>query len=412
MVIFLFWLAVMAFTLLALGLLLPPLLRTNTGMHRRAIERELVTLKRRLDAGEIDAGTCASERERLSAALLAAVEGVNPPPARILATVLALILPAAALVLYFSVGRPDALDMPAQPTGEADVIPQDLSSAVAGLEARLRENPDDVAGWLLLARSYRAMERFDDFLRATASAYALAPNEPDVLVEQAEALALSTTRRLDGESRRLLEQALAIDGAHQKALWLLGTSEMQAGNHAGAIDYWQRLRALLPEGDSVTAGVDTQIAAAQSRLSGAARAVSGSESSPVTTGAPPAAATNTDTATGPQLLVTVDIDEALKPRLAAGDTLFVFVRSPTGGPPLAIRRIATPTFPVSVTLTQADRMIDGVQIEAGAEVSVGARVSKSGQAQAQPGDLEAESRALKVVTTGTLTLRIDRIVGD
>ena len=111
MVIFAFWITVMILTLLALGLLLPPLLRTRVAAgHRRGIERELATLKRRLEAGQIDEPTHAAERERLSTALLAAVETRASAPARTLAAVLALALPVAALALYFGLGAPEALD--------------------------------------------------------------------------------------------------------------------------------------------------------------------------------------------------------------------------------------------------------------------------------------------------------------
>ena len=185
MVIVGFWFAVMVLTLLALGLLLPPLLRrtASSSTDRRALERELSTLKGRLDAGLIDAQTYAAERERLSTALVEAVEAASPgatAPARTLAALLAVAVPAAALALYFGVGHPEALDSATRlsqtPSGDG---PQDMAAALGSLEERLRRTPDDVAGWLLLARSYRAVERFPDMLRATSSAFALEPSNPD-----------------------------------------------------------------------------------------------------------------------------------------------------------------------------------------------------------------------------------------
>lgn len=427
MVIFAFWLAVMVLTLVALGLLLPPLLRTTTGggADRRAVERELATLKRRLDAGQIDAATHATERERLAVALVAAVETHTPAPARALATVLAIALPATALALYFGLGHPEALDeratVAAVATNDDGATPQDMSAAVTSLEERLRSAPDDVAGWLLLARSYRAMERFPDMLRATASAFALEPANPDVMVEQAEAITLNTpTRRFEGDARKLLDDALTADATHQKTLWLLGVAELQAERFPEAVIYWQRLRALLPDGDVVAQRVDEQIAAAQARAMGgstppmAAGATpapsSGAASGNLANPTAPSSNSGNDAASGPQILVTVNIADELAARVVAGDTLFVFVRSPAGGPPLAIRRIDAPTFPASITLTQSDRMLEGMQIETGADVSIGARVSKSGQAQAQPGDLQAASAPLTLAATNTLALRIDTVV--
>lgn len=399
MVIFVFWIVVMALTLAALGLLLPPLLRTAAGLgpDRRALERELAALKRRRDAGEIDDAAYATERERVSAALLAAVEAAPPPPARVLAIVLSLALPVAALALYFSLGRPDALD---ERANAAPADAQDMAEAVAGLEARLRDEPDDVPGWLLLARSYRTMERFDDALRATSSAYALAPQSPDVLVEHAEATTLaSPTRRFDEQTRPLLDAALAADPAHQKALWLLGIAELQAERYSQAVTYWERLRAGMDDGP-MAARIDEQIAAARARAGDAAPAPARETE----------VAASADADDGPQLLVTVEIDDAMRERVAAGDVLFVFVRAPGGGPPLAIRRIDAPTFPASIALSQADRMLAGAQMEAGAEVEVVARVSKSGQAQPQTGDLQAEPLRLTLGARSTTALRIDRVV--
>lgn len=421
---FAFWLAAVLLVLAALALLLPPLLRADAGAGgRRAIERELAQLRQRHQAGAIDEAAYASERQRLATALADAIAGggagAGPAPARGLALALALGLPAATLALYLVLGRVDALAPgPATAANTATAGPGavDMEAAIASLQARLAQDPDDVEGWLLLARSFRATEQFAQMQRATASALALAPGSPDVLVEHAEAVTLdSPERRFAGPARALLEQALATDPNHQKALWLLGIAELQAARPAEAVVWWQRLRALLPDGDPVAQRVDQQIAQA--------RAQAGASSTPM---APPAATAGAGPAAGagdgagsdaaaadagaPQLLVTVTLAPALQDQVAAGDTLFVFVRAPGGGPPLAIRRIDAPTFPVSVTLGPADRMLAGVQMTTGAEVIVGARISRSGQAQPQPGDLDGEPATLTLAASGTLALAIDRTV--
>jgi cytochrome c-type biogenesis protein CcmH len=433
MVIFAFWIAAMILTLLALGLLLPPLLRTHgAGGHRRAIERELATLKRRLEAGQIDEATYGAERERLSTALLAAVETRASAPARSLAVVLALALPVSALALYFALGTPEALDPSRVQAAAPGATAQDMETALATLESRLREQPDDVEGWLLLARSYRAMARFNDMRRATSSAFALAPDSPDVMVEHAEAITLNApTRRFEGEALQLLQAALATDADHHKALWLLGVAELQSGRPAQAAAHWERLRGLLPPGDPVAARIDEQIAAARAQATngpvtpgsmppgGTGSATEGSAAAPPQSGAAgtiadgASAAGNgegADAGDGPRVLVTVTLSDALRDRLSAGDTLFVFARNPAGGPPLAIRRIDSPAFPATVTLSTADRMIEGMQLSEGAEVSIGARISKSGQATPQPGDLEAAPATLTLNATHTLALDIDRLV--
>lgn len=408
MVIALFWLGVLALSLAALGLLLPPLLRRRSGDGdaRRALEAELAVLRSRHAAGELDDAGFARERERIAAALLALLEApasAEPAPARGLAVGLALAVPALAVAIWFAIGQPAALDpralaAPAQ-AGDAG----DMESALAGLEQRLRDEPTNIDGWLLLARSYRSLERFEDMLRATSSAFALAPAQPEVLVEHAEARALaSADRRLAGEPRALVEQALAIDPTQQKGLWLLGIAQQQDGDDAGAAATWTRLRALLPAGEPVVARLDEQIAAARRRAgldAGAAPAQPGSRGGE----AGPAPV-------GPQIAVEVVLDPAVAAQAPQGATLFVIARAPGGGPPLAIHRVDAPRFPLVVSLSQADRMLDGIQLEDGASVLVSARLSRSGQAQPAAGDLEAAPRAMVVGEVRALSLALDRIV--
>lgn len=415
MVIALFWLGVLALSLAALGLLLPPLLRRHSGDGdaRRALEAELAVLRSRHAAGELDDAGFARERERIAAALLALLEApatAQPAPARGLAVGLAIAVPALAVAIWFAIGQPAALD-PRALTGPAQAgNAQDMESALAGLEQRLRAEPTNIDGWLLLARSYRSLERFEDMLRATSSAYALAPAQPEVLVEHAEALALtSPDRRLAGRPRELVEQALALDGSQQKGLWLLGIARQQDGDAAGAADTWTRLRTLLPEGDPVVARLDEQIAAARQRA--------GPSAGPGADAVPPAAAANgrsgpgdEDSASGPQIAVEVVLDPAVADQAPQDATLFVIARAPGGGPPLAIRRIQAPRFPLVVSLSQSDRMLDGVQIEDGASILVSARLSRSGQAQPAAGDLEAPAREIVVGRVRALGLALDRAV--
>lgn len=389
MVIFAFWLAAMLLCLAALALILPPLLRRRSD-PRRDIERELAGLKRRHEAGEVPADEYARERDALSRRLLAAIETAGPPPATALAVMLAIALPVAALALYFTIGQPRALDPALQRAGSGEGMPRGLDEAIAALEQRLRQHPDDINGWLLLARSYRSLERFEDMLRATSSAFALAPQSPDVMAEHAEAMTLAAPgRRFGDEARRLLGNALAVQPDHQKALWLLGVAEIQADRAPEAVRYWRRLRALIPDDDPVAASLDQQIARA---LAMAADAPAPGPDSMPATGQPG----TDDPTTGPEVHVRIELDDALRARLPANGTLFVFARDPAGGPPLAIRRIENPEFPIEVTLGTGDSMIPSMRLQAGSTVNVGARLSASGQAQAQAGDIEASPQPVRL----------------
>lgn len=431
MVIFAFWLAAMLLCLAALALLLPPLLRRQGSASRRDLERQLAELKRRHDAGDLNEAAYISQRDAISRQLLDVIENGSTAAAPTLGIAIALIVPIAALALYFQVGHPHALNPAANAaTGApADGMPQSIEQAVAALEQRLRQSPDDIQGWLLLARTYRSLERFDDMMRATSSAFALAPQTPDVMAEHAEAMTLASSgRRFGQQARELLESALGIDSQHQKSLWLLGVAELQAQRTAEAVAYWRRLRSLIADDDPVARSIDQQIANALAMSGDHPETAAASEESP--TNVPvDASATHADDsasdsandntadrandsdASGPQLTVTIAIEDTLRTSVAPGDTLFVFVRSPAGGPPLAIKRIAGPSFPVVVMLSQADRMLDGIQMELGSDVTVGARLSKSGQAQPQPGDIETSTpTTLRLESKGEIALRLNRVV--
>src|SRR5690606_21852067 len=134
------------------------------------------------------------------------------------------------------------------------------------LSRRLQAEPENIEGWLLLARSYRNMERFDDALAALQSAREQAPDNPDVLVEFAEARALaSDSRRIDTESEALIDRALQINPQHQRGLWLRGISALQRGEPAEAAAQWERLLALMPADEAARAAVVSQINQARNR---------------------------------------------------------------------------------------------------------------------------------------------------
>ena len=180
---------------------------------------------------------------------------------RPLAVALGILLPLAALLLYLELGEPKALDPKALVSAEAEMAAApDLATAVKGLEERLAGQPDDPNGLLLLARGYQQLQRFTDARDTLAKVRALLPDDLDVQVEYAEALALaSDTRRFEGESEALLVDALGKDPNHQRALWLSGIAAVQRDDRPGALAHWQRLLPLLPPDSKVYSAVAEQV---------------------------------------------------------------------------------------------------------------------------------------------------------
>ena len=387
----------------ALAFVLPPLLRAPADPDARARD----ALRAAHAAGVID--------DRELQRKLANLPNRRPAkPSRALPALLFLLLPAAAIGLYYQLGEPRGLDpqaIAARPTdgssGADSANAPSMDQAVANLAERLRQQPDDLDGWLLLGRAYKAMERFGAAREALAQAMRLAPDEPDVMVEYAETLALDTpNRRIEGKSRELLERVLAANPQHQRALWLRGIAKLQAGQPREAVADWEYLRSLL--------GADSNaIASLQQQIDDARRAAGMPVESPATAAAPaaptaPSAATAT---AGPQLTVQVDIAPEFRDKIGAGDVLFVFARAVEGPRmPLAIRRLPASALPTTVTLDDSTSMLPELKLSSLPEVVVGARVSKTGQAVPQPGDLQVVSAPIATSRREPLRLTIDHVV--
>jgi cytochrome c-type biogenesis protein CcmH len=238
---------------------------------------------------------------------------------------------------------------------------------------------------------------------------------------------------------------MKADPNNQRGTWLLGVAEYQAGRYDAAIAKWNRLLELLPKDSTVTQSVKEQIARAEAERDGreppppamapsaASRASSGSTAStpsgaaaaaPRSTAAnaspasAPASAAAAASATpkagaesGPHLTVKVMLDPALTSKVAPGDTVFVYAKAASGPPmPLAIQRLRADQLPATVVLTDGMGMMPSMRLSQFPQVIIGARVSKSGNAIAQSGDLQTISKPLDVASTAPINLTIDQAV--
>jgi len=294
------------------------------------------------------------------------------------------------------------------PSADGQAPPPDMAQAITQLAERMRAEPDDLEGWMLLGRAYKTMERFEPAREALANAYRLAPENPDVLVEYSEALVLaSESRRFQGEPLELLTRAVELQPDSQRGLWLLGIAAYQAENYTQAVQVWERLLATLPADAEPRAALEERIAEARQRgglgdgSTGSARTAAAA--------APPVESPAATSA--PRLTVTVDIAPELKSKVGASDVLFVFARAAEGPRmPLAIQRLPAASLPVTVTLDDSTSMMPAMKLSLIPRVVVGARVSKSGQATPQPGDFETLSAPLDNTRAEPIPLVIDTVV--
>ncbi len=440
-----FWILSGLLAAIALALLLWPLLRRsgggNIGAQASNLRQQLEALKSTHAAGLISDADFASRRESLSTAALALVDspalanGPRPRSATVLVLVLLVALPLALVLLYRQVGNPNAIAFSAAapvssanaataaPGAEADAEgapanAPDLSAAADTLAAKLKDNPQDGDGWVLLARTYRATEQFAQSREAFEKALPLVPESADVLAEYAEVLGLATEpRSLSGEPEKRLDRALALDPNHQRALWLKGFARRQAGDASGAEASWQLLLGQMEPGSSVHGAVlsqlnDARVSQGKEAIEQSAPASAAASTAAASAAVPVAPESKSATPTTPVegIAVKVNLSEALKSKVQAGAVLFVFARAENGPPmPLAIARLPVGEFPVELNLDTTMGMLPSMTLSQFERVIVGARISMSGNAQAQAGDLEGFSPGLDWRAAGGVEISIDKV---
>ncbi len=393
-----FWALAAALTAAALAFLLPPLLRRRTTAPDVRIGANAAIYREQLEelAAELRRGaTTKEEFERgsreIEHRIVAEHADSAPQPAtrRPLAAALALslLLPIGVVLGYLQLGNPGALSATAESTHQFDAA--QLASLVARLEARLQQAPEDAEGWILLGRSYGAMEQYDRAAKAYTRASQLVPGDAGLLADYADTLAMAQGRKLDGAPFELVKRALAIEPRHLKALALAGAAEYERRNFAAAIGYWQRVLEVAPPQSDFARAVTESIAEARS-LGGSALA---SKAAP---------AKGKKSAKGNQSLQgIVSIAPDLASKLAPGDTVFVLARPVSGSRmPLAVARTTVAALPYRFTLDDSMAMAPGATLSSHAQVVVAARVSKSGNAAPQKGDIEGVSAPVAPGATG------------
>jgi cytochrome c-type biogenesis protein CcmH len=247
---------------------------------------------------------------------------------------------------------------------------------VERLAARLRENPDDTDGWKMLGRSYTVMGRFREAVDAYSKAALRAPRDAQLLADFADALAMTRGQSLQGEPESLVRRALEIDPHNLKALALAGTAEFDRGEFAAAARTWERMLPLVPPESENARAIRENVAEARQRAGGAAP--------------PPALAAAPAAAGG--LRGTVRLSPKLRDKVSPEDTLFIYARAEKGpAMPLAILRRSARELPLEYALDDSMAMAAGMGLSSQPRVVITARVSRSGNARPQPGDLQGAS---------------------
>ncbi|QWD94150.1 c-type cytochrome biogenesis protein CcmI [Polynucleobacter sp. MG-Unter2-18] len=277
---------------------------------------------------------------------------------------------------YFYLG--DAAQIAEQST-EKPMTQESVEKMVEEFAAKMDKEPDNLKGWAMLARSYRILGRNTDAANAYARAGSFVDSDPQLLADYADVLAANANGNFAGKPLQLINKALAQDPNNLLALWLSGTADFNAQNYKAAVQSWEKLAKQLPPETDEARAIAASIAEARSK-GGLAPA-----SAPVIS--------------NQGVSGQVEIAPELKSKIKAGDVLMVIARKPGERMPVAVLKTPVTAFPINFVLNDALAMSPNALISQMPEVSVEVRISKTGMAMPEPGDLISTPQTIKVGTT-------------
>lgn len=312
----------------------------------------------------------------------------------IVATSVVLIVLVVSTLIYQQNGFKQEFEEAQQQLTVGSSKQAETNNILASVEEFIKENPEDVESRTILAQVYIEKERFSDAVTIYSELYDINPQEPDVLVNYAEALARTLGNRLIGKPTDLLNEALKLAPSHGRALWLAGFAAQQAENNEQALKHWKHLLSSIEEGSEIYQNVAMLIAETES---------SKSASTLIT-------AVQGDASGIAAIEVIVTLAPEMSDKLNSNATLFVFARASEGPPmPLAVHRGTAKDLPLKVLLDDSMAMMPKMSLSNFPNVVVGARLSSNSQPQGQTGDLEGFSAIINVRETTSLNLIIDSI---
>ena len=415
-----FWIFAIAMVVVALVFILRPLLlELNKNDVDRVAQNVAITkerlneLKLELEQDTITQAEYEQTKEELEQALLNDIEESNvklKSTSNVLYTrftryLLIVSVPVLAVGFYAFLGTPDLIEgrekqaaAPAGHSSSPNSKQASLEDLIEKLAARMKEKPDDAEGWFMLGRSYMSMGRYKEAVDALEKTNTLVPNNPVVMLRYADALTTVRGGQISGKPFELIKRAVELSPDNQTGLWLLGMGYEEQGAYKKAISYWNQLLPLLE---------DEQSKVEVNKLITDAKRKSGIKiiEEPKTQ-----AATKESNANN-TLTVVVSIDKHQLNNVSENDIVFIFARSLQGSPmPLAVVRKQVKDLPIEVTLDDTMAMTPAMKLSSFTKVQVVARISKSGSAKAQRGDIQSEVEVARAGQKEKVALTINKIL--
>lgn len=412
-----FWGGSVVLLLLAVVMVVFPLLRvrksrsmayktSNIQLHEEKVKELDIDLRE----GRIDQEAYKLARQELDRELFgdtpieskaSAAEHYTQSPQKrpVVALVIAVLLPALSLLVYAQLGM-HASTAP-ETAAENKALPS-VEEMVLELEQYLEVNPGELQDWVMLGRAYKHTGRYGEAVNAFSTASSIEQN-PQVMLEHAEAIALANGEKFNEESHALILKALEIEPYNGNALWFAGVAEYQFGNYRQSIEYLMLLSETAVEDPEVNRSIRIYIEKAREQLIAAGETVAGMEELLPRQSVP---AENSIS-----LQVSVEVSEEARKNFAADAVVFVYAKAQQGPKmPLAAQRLRLSDLPASIVLDESMGMVEGMNLSAFNQVVVSARVSRSGGAIAESGDYIGEVVVDDVAATDNVAIRIDRRV--
>ena len=402
-----FFLSAAALVCVAIAFVVPVILRESTNdlrvdRRQKNIEvarQRLDELKRRESDDESNFEEVETIRKEIERDLLDDVAGVEEGvegnghrrSVRVrqwTAVFASVLIPVSAGLLYLALGEPSVIRDPGVINTPAPVQTADSEQTELQINGEsisfeqmtqrvlthLADNPEDIEGWATLAQLFIAQQRFGEAASTYRKIRELSGDSADLLVREADAMAMANEGVLSGEPETLITKALRLDPNHGSALWLAGIAAAARGDYQASLQYWRRAESVIST-EEFLLEIRRLIASAEAELA------SIEPSTPVV-----------DSDVGSHSVrVSVSAETSVLQESDAEDTLYVFARASEGPPmPLAVVRSQVKELPLVVDLDDSLAMMENLKLSSFDEVVIVARISKSGAPVATSGDFFGE----------------------
>ncbi len=438
----LFWICAAVLLGIAVFWLSRPLNASNAPKLESAHERIIAIAKERrneiqssLDTGDLTPQEHTQAMADLESALADELstsnelgEAKSSPPNFSSAAIL-LCVPLIALGMYALTGtsdyqfRAEQAKAQAAANKQAEAVPS-LEQLVDGLEARLQENPTDERGLFLLGQTYSRIGRHAEAADTYSKLLSQVGPNADLLVEQADAMAMNNNQAFTQDSYALLTQAIDLDPHHVKGRWLIGIADMGSGLTKQALEHWLWAKEQLRDDPAGSAQITQLIDNARQQLGDQAKDAEAlilekitkhnqsaehlATVSEIQQGGDTATANSSDAIA---LQIQVSLGDNINAEVNPEDTVFIFAKARSGPKaPLAVQRVQVADLPITVTLDDSNAMLPQFKLSLFEEVTVSARISKTGEPIAQSGDIETKGVDVMLPYTETISLSLSNVV--